>query len=97
MTVIPDNPFDLGPTSLAVELLHRWQLTDDVLRRLRHFTKGCSVLDSAAIIPGSDAACQNALNGAFIELEIFLFCLLRLFGQRRKKGHGVATLTAVSV
>ncbi len=57
-------------TSLGVDVLEGGKLTsNDVLGRLNYSMQGFSVESNAVPIPGSDAASQDALHSATVELS----------------------------
>ncbi len=57
-------------TSLCVDVLEGGKLTSDaVLGRLNYSMQGFSVESNAVPIPGSDAASQDALHSATVELS----------------------------
>ncbi len=56
-------------TSLGVDVLEGGKLTsDDVLGRLDYFVQGFPVESGAVPVPGCDAASQDALQSATVEL-----------------------------
>ncbi len=58
-------------TSLGVDVLEGGKLTsNDVLGHLNYSLQGFLVESGAVLVPGGDAACQDPLHSATVELRI---------------------------
>lgn len=64
-----NDPLGLPEVPLGVKLLQAGQLAPgDVLGRAHHPFQRLTVHVGAAAVPGGEAACQEALNGALVEV-----------------------------
>src|SRR4029434_6283207 len=69
VAVVLDNVPCFSQASTVVDALHgREMAADDTLRCLHHPLQGLAIGSGAATIPGSDAAREDALNGASIKV-----------------------------
>lgn len=66
---ILDDVADLPEEPLGVNVLYGWELgPSDRLGCLQHPLKGLAVGSGAVSVTGRDAACQNAINCAAVEV-----------------------------
>src|SRR4029434_4857095 len=66
--VLNDVPC-FSQASCVVDAVHGMEMAaDDTLRCLHHPLQGLAIGSGAATIPDSDAACEDALNGASIKV-----------------------------
>ncbi len=83
-------------TSLGVDVLEGGKLTsNDVLGRLNYSLQGFPVESDAVLVPGGDAASQDALHSATVELSKNVELRPNFFSRLRKKRRWWAFLTTV--